>query len=95
MIKKILFILTLIFTSIEVEALTKGPIDVTNTNIVEIQEYIDKGYLTYERLVNMYLDRIEKYNDEFNAIRVVNKNAINEAKKLDIEFKKSGRRSLN
>lgn len=73
---------------------TSSIINIDKLNIVEIQENIDKGYLTYETLTKIYLERIEKYNEQYNAIITINQNAIAEAKLLDEEYKKSGRRSL-
>jgi amidase len=91
--KKILIILILLIP-FKTYALNKAPIDITNTNVIEIQEYIDKGYLTYETLVKLYLDRINEYDKDFNTIRIINENAIEEAKQLDLEFKKTGKRSI-
>ena len=73
---------------------TSSIINIDKLNIVEIQENIDKGYLTYETLTKIYLERIEKYNEQYDAIITINQNAIAEAKLLDEEYKKSGRRSL-
>ena len=68
-------------------------VDVTEMSITEIQEAIDDGYLTYEELMKIYLDRIDKYNDKYNAVLYVNPNALEEAKKKDEEYKKNGRTS--
>ena len=68
-------------------------VDVTEMSIIEIQEAIDDGYLTYEELMKIYLDRIDKYNDKYNAVLYVNPNALEEAKKKDEEYKKNGRTS--
>lgn len=73
---------------------TSSIINIDKLDILEIQENIDKGYLTYETLTKIYLERIEKYNEQYNAIITINQNAINEAKLLDEEYKKNGRRSL-
>jgi hypothetical protein len=73
--KKILIILILLIP-FKTYALNKAPIDITNTNVIEIQEYIDKGYLTYETLVKLYLDRINEYDKDFNTIRIINENAL-------------------
>lgn len=73
---------------------TSSIINIDKLNIVEIQENINKGYLTYETLTKIYLERIEKYNEQYNAIITINQNAIAEAKLLDEEYKKSGKRSL-
>lgn len=68
---------------------TSSIINIDKLNIVEIQENIDKGYLTYETLTKIYLERIEKY-EQYDAIITINQNAIAEAKLLDEEYKKSG-----
>ena len=40
-------------------------------SITEIQEAIDDGYLTYEELMKIYLDRIDKYNDKYILHRII------------------------
>ncbi len=94
MFKKIIIFLILLVTPFKINANTKAIIDITNTDVFEIQKYVEKGYLTYETLVNLYLDRIEKYNKMYNAVISINKNAILIAKEMDEEFKENGRRSL-
>lgn len=90
--KKLLLLLLII--PFKVFALTESVVNIDNLSIMEIQEYVDKGYLTYEQIVNIYLDRIDVYNDKYNAIITVNEDAIEEAKKLDLEYQETGRRSL-
>lgn len=68
-----------------VNALTKAPVDVTTMNIEELLEAMDKGYLNSETLVNIYLERIEEYDDMFNSINQLNENAIAQARELDKE----------
>ena len=41
--------------------------------------------LTKSDKFNEYLERIKKYNDQYNALITINENAINEAKELDKE----------
>lgn len=91
-LKYLLFILLLIPSKIY--AYDKAVVDINNLSIKELQDYVDKGYLTYEKITRLYLDRIEAYNEKYNAIITVNENAIEEAKKLDIEYKQNGRKSL-
>ena len=91
--KKFIFLLILLIP-FKVLALEQAVIDINELNIYEIQEYVDKGYLTYEKIVSLYLDRIEAYNEQYNALITINENAIAEAKKLDLEYQESGRRSL-
>lgn len=90
--KKLLFLLLLF--PINVLGLTESVVNIDTLSIEEIQEYVDKGYLTYEQITKIYLERIEKYNDIYNSIITVNENAIEEAKQLDLEYKNNGRRSL-
>lgn len=68
-----------------VNALTKAPVDVTTMSIDELLEAMDKGYLTSEALVNIYLERIEVYDKQFNSINQINEHAIEQAKELDKE----------
>lgn len=90
--KKFIFLLLLI--PFKVFALEQAVVDINELNIYEIQEYVDKGYLTYEKIVKLYLDRIEAYNEQYNALITINENALEEAKKLDLEYQETGRRSL-
>lgn len=68
-------------------ALTKAPVDVTTMSIEELLDAMDKGYLTSESLVNIYLERIEAYDKMFNSINQLNEHAIEQAKELDQERK--------
>lgn len=91
--KKILIFL-LLFIPINAKAYDSAVVDINNLSIKEIQEYVDKGYLTYEKITKLYLDRIDAYNKQYNALITVNDKALEQAKKLDEEFKKNGRKSL-
>ncbi len=65
-------------------------IDITELTIADIHKaYID-GLYTSEQLVNTYLAQIEKHNETINALTTINTNAINLAKALDEEYKKTG-----
>lgn len=66
-------------------ALTKAPVDVTTMSIDELLDAMDKGYLTSETLVNIYLERIEAYDEMFNSINQLNEHALEQAKELDEE----------
>ena len=95
MMKKffVILLLSLLFFVVDVRALTEAPIDITRMGITELSDALDKGYITSEQLVNMYLERIEAYDDKFNSINQLNKNAVNDAKKLDQERKEGKVRS--
>ncbi len=92
--KELLILLSLI-SSIKsyIPEKVEPTVDVTEMSITEIQESIDEGYLTYEELMKIYLDRIDKYNSKYNAVIYINPNALEEAKKKDEEYKKNGRKS--
>lgn len=81
----IIFAISLFFFISEVSALTRAPVDVTTMSIEELLDAMDKGYLTSETLVNIYLERIEAYDDKFNSINQLNEHAIEQAKELDEE----------
>lgn len=91
--KKIIFLIILL-VPIKIYSMEQAVVDINELNIYQIQEYVDKGYLNYEKLIKLYLERIEQYNKQYNALITINENAIEEAKKLDLEYQKSGRRSL-
>ncbi len=81
---KFIFLVIVLFP-FKVFAYTKAVIDVTSMSLTEIKEALDKGFTTSETLVQLYLDRIEEYNDDFNAINQLNENALEDAKVLDQE----------
>jgi len=59
--------------------------------IDSIHEAIDSGEITSEALVNMYIKRIEEYDEQLNSIVLVNPNAVDEAKKIDEYYKTNNR----
>ncbi|MBQ8042687.1 MAG: amidase [Clostridia bacterium] len=73
---------------------TKSPIDILAMSITEIQEAVDLGIINYETIAKIYLERIKEYNDEFDAIISVNENIAYQAKKLDEQYKQTGRTSM-
>ena len=83
----IFFIFAFFLFSYKVLAITKAPLDITKMSIEDLEDALEKGYITSEVLVNLYLERIEKYDDLFNSINQINENAIEEARKLDDERK--------
>ena len=62
---KYILLLFLLFP-ISVNAYTKAVVDITQMSITDLADALDKGYLTSELLVTLYLERIEAYDDEFN-----------------------------
>ncbi len=70
--------------------------DLSTAGIQEIQAAVDAGALTYEKLVRLYLARIEAYDQKgpaLNTVITLNPKIIEEARALDAEFKAKGRRS--
>lgn len=81
-------------------ALLSVPAMVSATNLEEyslnqIQQQISQGELSAEAVVQFYLDRIEKHDDngvQLNSVVQLNKNALSEARALDKERKSKGAR---
>ena len=70
--------------------------DLSTATIADIQSAMDSGALTAEKLVQLYLARIEAYDKagpKLNAVLTLNKNALDEARALDAERKAKGPRS--
>ena len=72
------------------------PLDVTAATIGELNEAFDAGTLTAERLVELYLARIEAYDEKgpkLNAVITLNPKALETARALDAERAADGTRS--
>ncbi|MET0987641.1 MAG: amidase family protein [Steroidobacteraceae bacterium] len=70
--------------------------DLETAGVPEIQAAVDAGALTYEKLVKLYIARIEAYDRKgpaLNSVITLNPKAIETARALDAELKQSGRRS--
>lgn len=70
--------------------------DLQTATVADIQAAMDAGALSSEKLVQLYLDRIEAYDKhgpKINAVITLNPRALQEARALDAERKKSGPRS--
>jgi len=70
--------------------------DLSTATVADIQKAMDSGALTSEKLVQMYLARIDAYDQKgpkLNAIITLNKKALDEARALDRERKTKGPRS--
>lgn len=73
-----------------------GEFDLSRATIADIQSAIEEGALSSEKLVALYLARIEAYDKKgpsLNSVFYLNPEAIEEAKALDEERKASGARS--
>src|SRR3954463_11876945 len=70
--------------------------DLATATIADVNAAFDAGALSSEKLVGLYLKRIEAYDKKgpkINSVLFLNKNALAEARALDIERKTKGRRS--
>ena len=70
--------------------------DLETAGVPEIQAAVDSGALTYEKLVKLYLARIQAYDHQgpgLNAVITVNPKALQTARALDAERKAKGLRS--
>lgn len=70
--------------------------DLLTATIGDIQDAVDAGALTYERLVHLYLDRIDAYDKKgprLNAVIAINPRAAEIARALDEERRLKGRRT--
>lgn len=84
---------TALFSTAPVRA---AEFDLSTATIADIQAAVDSGALTYEKLVSLYLARVAAYDKagpKINAVLYLNEKALAEAKALDAERAKSGRRS--
>jgi amidase len=70
--------------------------DLRTATVQDINRALESGQLTSEALVRRYIARIEAYNEKGPALRaviVVAENALQQARELDRERKRSGPRS--
>lgn len=70
--------------------------NLATATLADINAATDAGALSSEKLVGMYLKRIAAYDKQgpkINAVLYLNKQALDEARALDAERKRSGRRS--
>jgi amidase len=70
--------------------------DLSTATVADLQQALSKGQLTSEKLVQLYLSRIEAYDSagpKLNTIITLNKKALAEARALDAERRQKGPRS--
>ena len=70
--------------------------DLLTASITDIQGAVDAGALSYERLVRLYLNRVEAYDKkgpQLRAVLAINPRAIESARSLDQERRSRGKRS--
>lgn len=69
---------------------TNEGVGFVETNVAEIRSAIIAERMTARNITEQYLDRIEAYDDELNAIITVNSDALDRADELDEKFAESG-----
>jgi amidase len=76
-------------------ALQAAPIELTQASIADLEQAMDKGRLTSEKLTRLYLARIKAYDKQgpaINAVITLNPQALDTARALDAERKAKGPR---
>ena len=94
---KLLFSCLLLFITLASIPGQAAKFELMEATINDINTAFQDGSLTSEKLVKMYLDRIEAYDrkgPEIRAMITINPNAIENARALDKERRKSGPRSV-
>jgi amidase len=92
-LRSMLVALSLLAASAAAQAAT---FELATATIADINAAIDKGALSSEKLVGLYLKRIDAYDKKgprVNAVMTLNPNAMAEARALDAERKAKGPRS--
>ncbi|MFB6155262.1 MAG: amidase [Haloferacaceae archaeon] len=67
-----------------------GSFDVVEATVGEIHDAIETGDITVRTLVDRYLERIDEYDGDLNAILTVNDHARTRADDLDARFESEG-----
>lgn len=78
---------------VPLSGLGQNTFDVVETTVAEIHSAYASGSLTARRLVELYLARIEAYDQQgpvINAIITLNEQALQDAERLDAAFRASG-----
>ena len=73
-----------------------GQLNLATATVADLEAAMNRGSLTSEKLVGLYMKRIEAYDKQgptINAVILINPHAIAEAKSLDRERKAKGPRS--
>lgn len=66
-------------------------VDVNELTVAEVHKAYKTKTYNAEKLVSAYLERIRKYNGRINALTTINPEALDRAKELDAEFKRTGK----
>lgn len=95
--RSILYLFLLVSTPCGLVNSHAATFNLSTASLTDIHAAIEAGALTSEKLVRLYLNRIEAYDKKgpaVNCVISVNPNALEEARQLDLERAESGPRSL-
>ncbi|MBJ6360550.1 amidase family protein [Paenibacillus sp. GCM10012307] len=67
------------------------PFELIETTVADIHAAMQSGELTAEKLVSMYLKRIDNYDSQLHSILTVNSHALDIAREMDAEYKATGK----
>lgn len=87
---------TLLVSAVAFAKVHAGELNLETATISELEAAMNQGSLTSEKLVGLYMKRIEAYDKKgpnINSVILMNPHAIAEAKSLDRERKAKGPRS--
>lgn len=90
------FLITASFMCLSSQRSFAATLELTSATIEDINEAVDAGALSAEKLVSLSLARIAAYDDagpKLNAVLLLNENAMATARALDAERLEKGRRS--
>jgi amidase len=92
-LKKLIALCAALLLVAQVDAAT---FNLESAGVQDIQAAVDAGALTYEKLVSLYIARINAYDQkgpQLNSVITLNPKALETARALDAEYKAKGRRS--
>ena len=87
----LIIITCLSFLSCTNSASKNSIIHLDELTISQIHRAYEQGDYTSVQLVTAYINRIDSLDNKINAITYINKDALSIAKKLDLEFSKTGK----
>ena len=86
-----LLIMSMIFLGCaDKKSTNEKELDIEELTISDIHKSYKNKTFTSEQLVKAYLERIENFDNSLNAITVINPQALEIAKELDEEYKRTG-----
>lgn len=74
-------------------AVRAAELTLSHATVADLQAAMEAGALTSEKLLQLYLARVERYEADLNAVITLNPRALDEARALDTERKTKGPRS--